>query len=144
MKTGPYDVNVVDVSSYSADASATTSVTKTLQLSDAVTSGSFGDQTFSPGLTQLAGEFPLKTHFEAGFSIGTALSAVQTGLHMSVSPDNGSGARMSYLRFEDQTNGVHVFFSDVNGGGSLGTVAKFSESDIATLSRSQVPTRSGS
>jgi hypothetical protein len=110
-------------------------------LSDKVTSGSFGDQTFSPGLTNAAGEAPaLQHHFEAGFSIGTALSTEQTGLHMSVSPDNGSGARMSYLRFEDAAKGVNVFFSDVNGGGSLGTVAKFSDTRIATLSRSSAHT----
>jgi hypothetical protein len=30
---------------------------------------------------------------------------------MTVSPDDG--ARMSYLRFEDQADGVHVFFIDV-------------------------------
>ena len=136
MKTGGYDVAVADVSSYTAYNFGS----KALRLSDSVTSGSFGDQTFSPGLADSAGESPLKTHFEAGFSIGTALATEQTGLHMSVSPDNGSGARMSYLRFEDQTNGVHVFFSDVNGGGSLGTVAKFSESDIATLSRTSAHT----
>jgi hypothetical protein len=59
---------------------------------------------------------------------------------MSVSPDNGSGARMSYLRFEDAAKGVNVFFSDVNGGGSLGTVAKFSDTRIATLSRSSAHT----
>ena len=29
---------------------------------------------------------------------------------ISVSPDNGQGARMSYLRFEDRADGVHVFF----------------------------------
>ena len=137
MKTGPYDVAVATVS---GAASGYGFGTQALRMSDSVTSGSFGDQTFSPGLADSAGESPLKTHFEAGFSIGTALATEQTGLHMSVSPDNGSGARMSYLRFEDQTNGVHVFFSDVNGGGSLGTVAKFSESDIATLSRTSAHT----
>ncbi len=132
-KTGPYDVNVANVSSYSAAAGYGFG-SQTLQLSDKVTSGSFGDQTFSPGLNEPASE-TLKTHFEAGFSIGTALSAVQTGLHMSVSPDNGSGARMSYLRFEDQAKGVHVFFSQVRDPGPIGTVANFVETDIATLNR---------
>ncbi len=54
---------------------------------------------------------------------------------MSVSPDNGSGGRMSYLRFEDQADGVHVFFDDVTDNGPLRTVATFNEKDIATLSR---------
>ena len=60
---------------------------------------------------------------------------MQPGLHMSVSPDNGSGARMSYLRFEDQADGVHVFFDDVNNPGPVGTVSNFTDTDIATLSR---------
>ena len=61
----------------------------------------------------------------------------QPGLHMSVSPDNGSGARMSYLRFEDQADGVHVFFDDVTNPGPVGTVSNFSDTDIATLSRDE-------
>ena len=44
-------------------------------------------------------------------------------MHMSVSPDNGSGARMSYLRFEDQSDGVHVFFDDVHESGPCPIVA---------------------
>jgi hypothetical protein len=60
---------------------------------------------------------------------------VQPGLHMTVSPDRGDGARMSYLRFEDQADGVHVFFIDAADKGPVGTVANFRESEIATLSR---------
>ena len=134
-----YDVKVASVSAFPA-ASGYHFETQALRLSDAVTSGSFGDQTFTPGLAQPAGEPPLQQRFSSTFWIGTALATVQTALHMSVSPDNGSGARMSYLRFEDRTNGVHVFFSDVNGGGSLGTVARFSDTRIATLSRSSAHT----
>src|SRR6476660_2927136 len=49
MKTGPYDVHVVPVSTY-PDAAGYGFGSQTMQISDAVTSGSFGDQTFSPGL----------------------------------------------------------------------------------------------
>ena len=35
---------------------------------------------------------------------------------------------MSYLRFEDQVNGIHVFFDQARG-------ATFKETDIATLDR---------
>ena len=42
---------------------------------------------------------------------------------------------MSYLRFEDQADGVHVFFSDVTDSGPYYTLATFNETDIATLSR---------
>jgi hypothetical protein len=44
---------------------------------------------------------------------------------------------MSYLRFEDQANGVHVFFDD------LRNTKAFKERDIATISRG-TRTRSGS
>ena len=71
-----------------------------------MTSGSFGDQTFSPGLATPASEAPGQTHFEASFQIGTALATEQPGLHLSVSPDDGNGARMSYLRFEDRADSV--------------------------------------
>ena len=74
-------------------------------------------------------------HFDASFLIGTTQASEQPGLHMSVSPDRGDGARMSYLRFEDQADGVHVFFIDVVDKGPLGTLANFRESEIATLGR---------
>ena len=129
-----FDVKVAAVSAYPAAATYHFD-SQALRLSDAVTSGSFGDQTFSPGLAQPAGEAPLKTRFSAAFWVGTALATEQSGLHMSVSPDNGSGARMSYLRFEDHADGVHVFFEDVENPGPIGTVSNFTDTDIATLSR---------
>lgn len=132
-KAGPYDVAVANVSAFPA-ASHYLFGSQALRLSDAVTSGSFGDQTFSPGLNDAAGE-GAAPDFAAGFLIGTTQSTVQPGLSMSVSPDNGSGGRMSYLRFEDQADGVHVFFDDVKDHGPVGTVADFRESDIATLDR---------
>jgi hypothetical protein len=56
---------------------------------------------------------------------------------MSVSPDDGNGSRMSYLRLEDRVDGVHVFFVDVTDPGPFPTVATFNEKDIATLSRAR-------
>ena len=131
MKTGPYDVAVASVSTFTA-ASGYGFGTQALRLSNSVTSGSFGDQTFSPAVLA-AGKSPALPRFEAGFDIGTALAANQAGLSMSVSPDNGSGARMSYLRFDDQANGVHVFFDDFRGN-------NFFEKDIATLNRASAHT----
>ena len=134
MKTGGYDVEVASVSGFPAAAGYHFG-SQALRLSDAVTSGSFGDQTFSPGLDSAAGEGTAASHFDASFSIGTALATEQAGLHTSVSPDDGNGARMSYLRFEDQADGVHVFFDDVKDNGPLGKVATFNETEIATLNR---------
>ncbi len=141
MKTGAYDVAVANVAAF-PDASGYGFGTQALRFSDAVTSGSFGDQTFSPGLASPAGESPLNTHFESSFKIGTTQATTQSGLHMSVSPDNGSGARMSYLRFEDQADGVHVFFADVQQPGPCvpASCANFVVTDIATLSRTSAHT----
>ena len=92
-KTGPYDVEVVNTDRFGFG--------QALRISNAVTSGGFGDQTFSPGLTEPAGETARK-HFESSFKIATTSDAGQPGLAISVSPDNGQGARMSYLRFVDR------------------------------------------
>ena len=132
-----FDVKVAAVNQFPAADTYKFGV-QSLRLSDAVTSGSFGDQTFSPGLTQPAGEATgLNKRFSSTFWIGTTQATLQPGLHMSVSPDNGSGARMSYLRVEDQADGVHVFFDDVTNPGPVGTVSDFSDTDIATLSRTR-------
>ncbi|HMH52959.1 MAG TPA: hypothetical protein VK548_22165 [Candidatus Acidoferrum sp.] len=139
MKTGPYDAEVSSVAAFPAAAGYGFGI-QALRISDAITSGSFGDQTFTPGLASPAGESTGNSHFEASFSIGTALATEQVGLHMSVSPDDGNGSRMSYLRFEDQPDGVHVFFDDVTDPGPLGTVATFNETEIATLSRGSAHT----
>lgn len=135
--TGSYDVAVANVSDFS-NASGFGFGDQALRASDAVTSGSFGDQTFSPGLANPAGESPLtpaQHYFQASFLIGSTLATWQPGLHLSVSPDKGDGSRMSYLRFEDQADGIHVFFDDVTDAGPVGTTATFNQSDIATLDR---------
>jgi predicted ribosomally synthesized peptide with SipW-like signal peptide len=129
MKTGSYDAAVVN--------NPVINDTQSLRISNAVTSGAFGDQTFAPLLSTGAGETGIapNKHFEAQFNLASVLSSLQSGLVISVSPDNGSGARMSYLRFEDQSDGIHVFFDDVTDAGPLNTVATFNETDIATITR---------
>src|SRR6476660_4276280 len=84
--TGLYDANVVTVTGGQA-----------LQISNSKTSGRFGDQTFAPLLTTGAAAGTATRHFTASFDIGTTTNSQQTGLSISVSPDNGQGARMSYL-----------------------------------------------
>jgi hypothetical protein len=138
-KTGSYDAAVAPVASYPAAAGYGFGA-QALRISSSVTSGSFGDQTFAPPLTAPASEASSTNHFEASFSIGTAVATQQPGLALSVSPDDGTGGRMSYLRFEDQVDGVHVFFDDVTDNGPVGTAATFNEHNIATLSRTTAHT----
>ena len=138
-KTGTYDAAVAALASFPA-ASGYGFGTQALRISNTVTTQGFDDQTFAPPLTNAAGESTAFNHFDATFSIGTALATQQTGLMLSVSPDDGTGGRMSYLRFDDQLDGVHVFFDDVTDAGPLGTVATFNEHDIATLDRAHAHT----
>ncbi len=117
--TGGYDQAVVD-NEYGYAFGC-----KSLRLSNAVTSGSFGDQTFSPSNANEAGETSAtangfsggtrQTHFEAQFDIGTTVATEQPGLFVSVSPDRGDGSRMSYLGFGDTPAGINVTFYDVQG-----------------------------
>ncbi len=135
-KTGGYDVAVT--SSYGVPGFGSQS----LRFSNAVTSGSFGDQTFSKHLVDEAGESDAQStsfggtrqpHFEAEFEIRPMTLVEQPGLFLSVSPDSGDGARMSYLSFADTPDGIDVTFYDVT---SVIDPATFSPTLIAdNLSR---------
>jgi|GEM_PF-2929224 len=142
-KTGSYDAAIVDntydISSFGC---------KSLRISDAVTSGSFGDQTFSYSTPNEAGETAAvnngysggtrTNHFDAQFDLASTQSTQQSGMSLSVSPDRGDGARMSYLRFDDSSTGINVFFDDVQQPGACAPAgcANFVETQIATLDRS--------
>lgn len=127
--TGSYDQAIVDNTYGHANFGC-----KSLRISNAVTTRGFGNQTFSNPATP-AGEASTgatNNHYEASFDIASTKSVVQPGLTLSVSPDDGTGNRMSYLRFEDQTDGIHVYFDDVSGTTSP---VNFNESEIAILTR---------
>jgi hypothetical protein len=116
---------------------------KSLRISNAVTSGCFGDQTFAKPLVNAVGEISAtagtfsvgtrQTRFEMQFDIASTQPAQQPGMYFSVSPDRGDGSRMSYLRFEDGVSGIDVFFDDTPGPTNP---ANFNETLVATgLSR---------
>lgn len=150
-KTGSYD-HAVSATSFPGFG------TQSLRISNAITSGAFGDQTFSKPLVNEAGETGAanggqsggvrQNYFETQFTIGSAVpGAQQPGLFMSTSPDRGDGGRMSYLRFEDFADGIHVFFDEYKDNAPFGTTVQpndpvgcgveddFTDDDIATLSR---------
>jgi hypothetical protein len=106
------------------------------RISNAYTSGSFGDMPFSPSLANEAGETQAQNgssavmfsggtrqkHFESQWAF---TSADPTGYgtdcsnniklpcsYLSMAPDRGDGARMSYIRLEDDFSGLRVFFDD--------------------------------
>src|SRR6266478_1621122 len=104
------------------------------RISNAYTSGSFGDMPFSPSLANEAGESMAKSgyglvtfsggtrqnHFEAQWAFtsadpmgsGTDCSTTIACSYLSMAPDRGDGARMSYIRLEDDVSGLRVFFDD--------------------------------
>ena len=138
--TGAYDVAVASTSAFGSPAGFGA---QALRISDAITSGSFGDWVFAPPLTDAVGEADstdgtfspgsLQRHFDISFDIVSTQASEQPGLHVSVSPDRGDGSRMSYLRFVDATSGIDVYFDDVQG---TSTSANFVETAIASgLSR---------
>ncbi len=92
-------------------------------MSNAVTSGCFGDQTFSKSLADEAGETSAmgdgmsggtrKTHFEAQWDFASTVpGAEQPGLSVVASPDRGDGARMSWIQMADMPTGLEVNFYD--------------------------------
>jgi hypothetical protein len=138
-----YHTGIIDgVDGWSADGSAGSGCAKydegvaasgyskfgqqSFRISNAVTSGCFGDQAFAKPIKGSVGEtgatagtFTVGTKrkkFLMQFDIRSAVpNAEQPGLFVSVSPDRGDGSRMSYLGFRDTPNGINVIFYDVQG-----------------------------
>lgn len=105
--------------------------TQAMRISNGFADGGFTGQLTSDTVAQ-AGEAAALSHFEAEFTIQPTKATLQTDLKISISPQSGGGARMSYLRFEDQASGIHVYFDDVTG---TSDPANFNETDIVTLNR---------
>jgi hypothetical protein len=127
---GAYDVEVSDNSTIPGAPASFGD--QSLRMSDAVTSGSFGDQTFSKPTVDAAGEptaddggYPvgtLQTAFLASFDFASVTpGAEQPGLHTTASPDRGDGARMSYVRIDDTAGGWNLSFYDYQDVAPLGS-----------------------
>src|SRR6478672_8774875 len=84
---------------------------QSLRMSNAVTSGSFGDWVFSNHVNDPAGESVANHKFVGEFKFKSVTGAYQPKLQISTSPDNGQGARMSFLRLADMKDGIHVLFA---------------------------------
>jgi hypothetical protein len=92
--TGPYDATITE----GADPA--------LRISNAVTSGSFGDQLFSPTLNVPATETGPARTFTAFFVLEPV--QLQPGLRVTVSPDNGQGGRGGFLAIQHTTDGIDL------------------------------------
>jgi hypothetical protein len=118
-----YDHQVVDPTLYGIGAFGM----RSLRMSNAVTSGCFGDQTFSKSLADEAGESSAEggglsggarqTYFQAQWTFAsTTPGAEQPGLSVVASPDRGDGARMSWVQMADTPAGLEVNFFDYQTG----------------------------
>jgi hypothetical protein len=102
--------------------------TQDFHMSSSFTTGSFGDQVFSPSLAVEAGEpgaidggfsnGPPLPRFTATYWFRSATGTVQDS-HVVVSPDRGDGARMSWIQVSDNMTdpgdgrtGLSVSFND--------------------------------
>ena len=88
------------------DAAITEGDDAALRISNAVTSGSFGDQLFSPTLDVPATETGPAQTFTASFVLEPV--ALQPGLRVTVSPDNGQGGRGGFLAIEHKHGGINL------------------------------------
>src|SRR4029077_6922080 len=117
------------------------------RMSNAFTDGAFGDWPFSPSLQNEAGETMAWNHdktgalvysggtrqnlFEVQWSFaaadpkgkGTDCSSLATCSYISMAPDRGDGARMSYIRLEDDLSGLRVFFDDYQDKSPYGSAS---------------------
>ncbi len=120
--------------------------TKSLRMSNAVTSGCFSDQTFSKSLANEAGETSAQNggmsggtrqnYFEAQWDFASTVpGAEQPGLSVVASPDRGDGARMSWVQMRDTSAGLEINFNDYqrsNDPTCSNTIGGFVQTTIAT------------
>lgn len=122
---------------------------QSLRISNAETSGSFGDQTFSRPLADEAGESGAldnglsggvrQARFEAKWVFAPAVAEIQEGLSVVASPDRGDGSRMSWVEMADTgaPGGLEVNFFDVQGHSPVGTANFVAAPVAAGLSRGE-------
>jgi hypothetical protein len=111
---------------------------KSLRISNAYTTGAF-DQTYSAPVAPASDALADHT-FVSEFQFMPVVETEQKDLKVSVSPTDSTGSRMSYVRLQDQSDGVHVYFDEVRPPAPGSTSTDFIETDIATLSRTKVHT----
>ena len=107
---------------------------QSLRMSNAVTSGCFGDQTFSKPLADEAGETDAQnggmsggtrqSRFESQWDFASTVpGSEQTELSVVASPDRGDGARMSWVQMKDTPTGLEVNFFDYQDVAPFGSLA---------------------
>lgn len=86
-------------------------------ISNAVASGSFGDQPFTPALTNAVSAGTAYDRFEASW-MWAGMSNAQLGEGITVSIDNGTGQRGNYIRLECENTNLstwRIYVFDYDG-----------------------------
>ena len=106
-KTGSYDSEVDTVAASGTDPGDFGLGAQSLRISNAVTSGSFGDHTISRPSAQTSGETGDRGYLETSWTFAGAGNplAEQEDLVVAASPDNGSGSRISFVQMADCSAG---------------------------------------
>lgn len=130
---------------------------RSLRVSNAITSGCYGDQTFSSRDADVAGEagassrsrdgltdygLPgarLRTHFDAEWDFASTVpSALQSGLEVVASPARGDDHRMSWVRMRDLADGLAVDFVE-RSSANPDSAGAFRLTSIATRLDRRIP-----
>ena len=116
---------------------------RSLRISNAVTSGCYGDHTFSSRVPDPAGQAgstsrsanglveyslpggTLRNHFEAEWSFASTVpDALQSGLEVVVSPARGDSHRMSWVQMADLADGLAVTFAERSNPANPGAITQ--------------------
>ena len=116
-----YDQEVVNNATYGSQDGGDGFGDQSLRISNAYTepSGEFFYQTYSPSTADPAGETNTNHVFDGTFQFIPTKDSQQSDLFVSVSPDNGTGGRMSYVGLEDTANGIHINFYETAADGAF-------------------------
>lgn len=134
-----YDYGVADTTGLYAGALGS----RSLRVSNAVTSGSFGDHLFSASVANEAGETSAQNgglsggtrqkRYTTSFTFASASPAAeQVGLRIGISPDRGDGARMSLVRLYDTPTGLKVTAFGFSSTDSGPPESNFPETTVAS------------
>lgn len=117
-----FDLGIVDPSSVWPGGELGT---RALRISNGVTSGGFGNQLQTPSLADEAGESSAEnlgmsggtrqSRLSGSFTFASATRTYQAGLGVTLSPDRGDGARMSWIRLTDEPTGLQVEIAYYDG-----------------------------
>ena len=141
--SGSYDRSIVPVSSFPGVPASMFGL-QALRISNAVTSSSLTDQTYSMETPNEAGEASAENagrsggvrqrFFDARWTFISAVpGAEQAGLSVVVGPDRGDGAQMSWVEMADSPGGIDVNFKQAESDARVPVAADLARNAPHTI-----------